>query len=377
MNPLRIFNQVISDFKTRIRKKFAKTLGIKDIGAYKKEIQEMLDDLESVAQPEVIEELVEQYGIQGAAQHYIELNKYYREYYFFIIKEVKKAENTTNEFKNFARRAEAEWESTYKEIIQYLYDKKQRMLYGDTNEDVKTYKANSFADQPLPWLRKEELNEEDIFNSDYIPEGLFGASVGVAGGAAVAVAISSLSAAFHIHPKVFTGISTAVGALIGHFIQKHYFIDFTNYVKLKRYITHYPESFEVICDLMAKNAVKFQQKDPVKYKKILMNLKRLQQNPPEIYKNYLDDEIEAEESNLDSGLFDVKDREGNLIKSGTSQIVNNNYYNRDSRISRRDRFSSRRALSRRRDYDMDDLTNNKSISHDQLAIQTKDLLGDL
>lgn len=369
MNPLRIFSQVISDFKTRVRKKFAKTLGIKTIGEYKREIQDMLDDLESIADYNVIDELVEQYGIQGTAQKLIELNKYYKEYYFFIIKEVKKAENTSNEFKNFAKAAEAKWENTYKDIIQYLYDKKYRMLYGDTNEDVKTYKANSFADQELPWLRKEQI-DEDIFNSDYIPEGLFGASAGALSGAALAVAISSLSAAFHLHPKVFTGISTAVGAAVGHFIQKHYFIDFTNYIKLKRYVTHYPESFEIICDLMAKNAVKFQQKDPVKYKKILMNLKRLQQNPPEVYKNYLDDEIEAEDSRFDDGLFDVKDKQGNLIKSGTSQIVNNGSYSRD-------RFSSRRALSRRRDYDMNDLTNNRSISDNELAIKTQDLLGDL
>ena len=111
------------------------------------------------------------------------------------------------------------------------------MMYGGTNENIKTYSANSFADEPLPWLRKEELNEH-VFNSDYIPEGLFGAATGGITGAALAVAISSLSAAFHLHPKMFTGLSVGVGAAIGHFIQKHYFIDFTNYVKLKRYITH-------------------------------------------------------------------------------------------------------------------------------------------
>lgn len=371
MNPLRIFKQVLSDFKLRVKNRFSKTLGIKTIGEYKREIQTMLDDLEVVSHPEVIEDMVEQYGIQGAAQHYMELNKYYKDYYLFIIKEVKKAENTSNEFKNFARSAEVQWTNTYKEIVKYLYDKKYRMLYGDTNEDVKTYSANSFADEPLPWLRKEDINE-DVFNSDYIPEGLFGASAGALGGAAIAVAISSLSAAFHIHPRLFTGISTTVGALIGHFIQKHYFIDFTNYIKLKRYVTHYPESFEIICDLMAKNAVKFQQKDPVKYKKILMNLKKLQQNPPEIYKNYLDDEIEAEDSRFDSGLFDVKDKEGSIIKSGTSDLVSNSSWG-----GGRDRYSSRRALSRRRDYSMDDLTNNKSISNDELAIRTQDLLGDL
>ena len=371
MNPLRIFKQVISDFKSKVRNRFSKTIGIKALGEYRKEIQEMLDDLEAVSDPEVIEYMVEQYGIQGAAKHYIELNKYYKEYYFHIIKEVKKAENASNEFKNFARSAEVQWVNTYKEIIQYLYDKKYRMMYGDTNEDVKTYSANSFAEEPLPWLRKEDLNEEDVFNSDYIPEGLFGVSTGALSGAALAVAISSLSAAFHLHPKLFTGISTAVGAIVGHFIQKHYFIDFTNYVKLKRYVTHYPESFEIICDLMAKNAVKFQQKDPIKYKKILMNLKRLQQNPPEVYRNYLDDEIEAEDARYDDGLFDVKDQEGNIIKSGTSEIVSvGSYSSRD----RRDRFSSRRALARRRDYDANDLTNNKSISNDELAIQTQDLL---
>lgn len=377
MNPLRIFKQVVSDFKNRIRNKFSKTLGIKTIGEYKLEIQEMLDDLNSVSKPEVIDYMVEQHGIQGAAKHYMELNKYYKEYYYFIIKEVKKADNTTIEFKNFAKRAEQEWINTYKDIIQYLYDKKYRMMYGDTNEDVKTYSANSFADKPLPWLRKENL-DEDVFNSDYIPEGLFGATSGALGGAALAVAISSLSAAFHIHPKLFTGLSVGVGAAVGHFIQKHYFIDFTNYVKLKRYITHYPESFEIICDLMAKNAVKFQQKDPVKYKKILMNLKRLQQNPPEIYKDYLDDEIEAEDNAQLSGLFDVKDREGNIIKYGTSPSGDYSpSYNKRNRDIRRDNFSSRRALMRRKDYTMDDLTNNKSMSNDELAIKTQDLLGDI
>ena len=376
MNPLRHFKQFLSDLKSKVRSRFAKTIGIKAIGEYKREIQQMLDDLEVVSDPEVIEQMVEQYGVQGAAQHYMELNKYYKEYYAYIIKEVKKSENTSTEFKNFARMAETKWLNTYKEIIQYLYDKKYRMMYG-TNEDVKTYSANSFADEPLPWLRKEELNEDDVFNSDCIPEGLFGMAAGGISGAAVAVAISSLSAAFHIHPKLFTGISTAVGVLVGHFIQKHYFIDFTNYVKLKRYVTHYPESFEIICDLMAKNAVKFQQKDPVKYKKILMNLKRLQQNPPEVYRNYLDDEIEAEDDALfDNSRFDVKDDEGNLIKSSTNSLVNGSSSG-FGRSSRNDRFSSRRALSRRRDYDMDDLTNNKSISNDELAMQTKDLLGDL
>jgi hypothetical protein len=127
---------------------------------------------------------------------------------------------------------------------------------------------------------------------------------------------------------------------------------------------------------MAKNAVKFQQKDPVKYKKILMNLKRLQQNPPEVYRNYLDDEIEAEDNDLfDNSRFDVRDDEGNLIKSSTNSLVDGS--SRFGRSSRNDRFSSRRALSRRRDYDIDDLTNNKSISNDELAMQTKDLLGDL
>ena len=372
MNPLKKFKQILLDFKSKVRNKLSKTIGIKLISEYKIEIQNMLKDLEVIADPVVIDQLIDQYGIQGAAQHYMEINKYYKEYYFYIIKEVKKADNVNDEFKNFAKAAEIKWTNTYKFIIQYLYDKKYSMMYG-VKEDVKTYSANSFSDQELPWLRKEILDEEDVFNSDYIPEGLFGASAGASAGAILAIVISSLSAAFHIHPRLFTGISTAVGAIIGHFIQKHYFIDFTNYVKLKRYITHYPESFEMICDLMAKNAVKFQQKDPVKYKKILMNLKRLQQNPPEIYKNYLDDEIEAEDDALfDSSRFDVRDDEGNLIKSSTNSLISGSSHS----FSRNDRFSSRRALSRRRDYDMNDLTNNKSISNDELAIQTRDLLGD-
>lgn len=378
MNPLKQFKQVLSDLKFKIRSKFSHTLGIKTIGDYKREIADMLNDLEVVSDYDVIDELIEELGIQGTAEQYIILNKCYKEYYQHIIKDVKKAQNVSNEFRNYARAAETKWEKTYKEIIQYLYDRKQQVMFG-TREDVNIYHANSYSDEPLPWLQKEDINE-NRFNNDFT-EGLFGLTAGATSGAVIAVIISSLSVAFHIHPKIFTGISTAVGALVGHFVQKHFFIDFTNYVKLKRYVTHYPESFEIICDLMSKNAVKFQQKDPVKYKKILMNLKRLQANPPAIYKNYLDDEIEAEEQGLTSDLFDVRDEEGDLIKSGTSEINPSYGYSnsndRISRSSRRERGAARRALSRKRDIEMSDINPGNRYSNDELSFQTKSLLGDL
>ena len=67
-----------------------------------------------------IDELIEELGIQGTAEQYIILNKCYKEYYQHIIKDVKKAQNVSNEFRNYARAAETKWEKTYKEIIQYL-----------------------------------------------------------------------------------------------------------------------------------------------------------------------------------------------------------------------------------------------------------------
>lgn len=179
-----------------------------------------------------------------------------------------------------------------------------------TEEDIKIYHANSFADEPLPWLRKEDINE-----------GLKGAGSGAAFGTILALTVGSLSKTFHIHPRLFTGISTALGAIIGHYLQKRYFIDFTNYVKLKRLVEYEPESYELILEMMQKNAEKFQKKDPKKYKQILANLRRLEKNPPALYKNYLDAEIEREDDFDDSDLFDIRDTNGRLIKRGTSEIT--------------------------------------------------------
>lgn len=183
-----------------------------------------------------------------------------------------------------------------------------------TEEDIKIYHANSYADEPLPWLRKEDINE-----------GLKGASSGAALGTILALTVGSLSKTFHIHPRIFTGISTALGAIIGHYLQKRYFIDFTNYVKLKRLVEYEPESYELILEMMQRNAEKFYKKDPKKYKQILANLKRLEKNPPVKYKNYLDDEIEREDDFDDSHLFDIRDTEGRLIKRGTSEITKKDY----------------------------------------------------
>ena len=179
-----------------------------------------------------------------------------------------------------------------------------------TEEDVKIYHANSFADEPLPWLRKESINE-----------GLKGTALGGTAAAVLALTVGSLSKTFHIHPKLFTGISTLVGAMVGHFLQKHYFIDFTNYVKLKRLVEYDPDSYEIILEMMQKNADKFYNKDPKKYKQIIQNLKRLEKNPPQKYRNYLDAEIEDEDDFDDSDLFDIRDKEGNLIKRGTSEVT--------------------------------------------------------
>ena len=412
MNPLKQFKQVVSDLRNKIRNRFAKTMGIKTIGEYKAEINRMLEDLEIISDYDTIDELISQMGIQGVAQEYININRYYKEYYKHIINEIKKAQNTSNELKNFVRAAEDRWERTYKDIINYLYDKKQEALYG-VREDVHIYHANSFADEPLPWLRKEDISEGDAdsyaeeqypwltkiaqednisdeddialdyqvdrYNNDFY-EGLAGMSIGAAAGAVLAVAAASLSAAFHIHPRLFTGLSTAVGAIIGQYVQKHFFIDFTNYVKLKRYVTHYPESFEIICNLMERNAVKFQQKDPVKYKKILMNLKRLQNNPPENYRNYLDDEIDALDADTDAEIFNIRDREGNTIVDARNDNYSVGYSN--SNRSDRDSYSSRRSRRSRkplrtRDYDMNDFTSGNRYSNDDIAIKTQDLLGDI
>ena len=365
-NLVKQFKDIISDLKIKIRSKFTKTLSIKTIGEYKQEIAEMLKDLEVISDYDTIDELIKNYGIQGTAEQYISLNKFYKDYYQKIITEVKKSQNTSSDFKNYVKVAEIKWERAYKDIIQYLYDKKQASMYGKMREDVHIYHANSFSDEPLPWNTKEEINE-DRYNNDF-SEGLVGLTAGASSGVIIAIIISSLSAAFHLHPKIFTGISTAVAALVGHYIQKHFFIDFTNYVKLKRYITHYPESFEIICDLMSKNAVKFQQKDPVKYKKILMNLKRLQQNPPENYRNYLDDEIDSENQDIIGDTLDIKDNEGNTIKTFGSDVT----YDSSRGISR----NRRRPLGRVRDYEMNDITSRNRYSRDDLDRQARDLLGD-
>ena len=78
-------------------------MGIKTIGEYKAEINRMLEDLEIISDYDTIDELISQMGIQGVAQEYININRYYKEYYKHIINEIKKAQNTSNELKNFVR----------------------------------------------------------------------------------------------------------------------------------------------------------------------------------------------------------------------------------------------------------------------------------
>ena len=51
--------------------------------------------------------------------------------------------------------------------------------------------------------------------------------------------------------------------------KQNFFIDFTNYVKLKRLIEYDPDSYDMILELMEKNANKFRNKDPKKYKLIM------------------------------------------------------------------------------------------------------------
>ena len=75
MNPLKQFKQVLSDLKSKIRSRFAHTIGIKTIGDYKIQLADMLDDLEVVSDRDTIDELIDEYGIQGTAEQYIALNK--------------------------------------------------------------------------------------------------------------------------------------------------------------------------------------------------------------------------------------------------------------------------------------------------------------
>lgn len=353
MNPIKqkLVN-ITNSLKDKLRSRFAKTLGIKSIGEYKYELHKLLDDIQLLSDPETIDELIAEYGIAGTAQQYKSLNNYYRDYYKLIIKEVNSAYNSSSELKSLAKRAEIEWEKCIKSVIAYLYKKKQLAMYGESFEvdhfsGVRTFHANSFADKELPWLRKEDLNEVDHFD-----EGFFGATFGASTGAVLAMVVGSLSVVFHLHPKVFTGIAAGLGAIIGHFIQKHYFIDFTNYVKLKRYIEYEPEAYEMIIEMLQKNATKFQQKDPIKYKKIINNLQRLQKNAPPEYRSFLDDAVEQEAAaDDDPNLFDVYDKQGNLVKRGTSELSSGG---NDFRSSRKVMKSGKR-LGRQKDYDVRDL----------------------
>ena len=112
------------------------------------------------------------------------------------------------------------------------------------------------------------------------------------------------------------GVSTALGAAVGQFVQKHFFIDFTNYTKLKRYVESEPESYEAILSLMAKNAIKFQQKDKNKYDRIIANLKRLRKNPPKMYQDFLSDE--EDDMDMDNA-FDVAYDTEYTIKRGNNK----------------------------------------------------------
>lgn len=346
--------QLFTNVKTNLKKKFAKTLGIKTIYEYKAELESFMDQIELLGDTDVIDSLVASDGIAGTARQYQEINSYFKSYYRELIREIQQAENTSPELKQMARTLGEEWESTLRNVIHYLYKKKQMAMYGESlgpdyfsNSSVKVFHANSFANQELPWLRKEALNE------DHFDEGLVGASVGAAFGAILTLTVSSLSKTFGVSPKAMVGISSALGAVIGHFVQKHYFIDFTNYVKLKRYVTYEPEAYELILEMMQRNAEKFKTRNPQKYKQILINLDRLQKNPPPQYRSYLDDEIEKEyQQDEDPNQWDVKDDDGEVVKRSSSDILtNNNYYSSSSYKSTR-RNKSRDSG---REYTLNDL----------------------
>lgn len=309
MNLLKTFSDIIY----RLKNDSKKLLSIKEIGEYKRQLQKLYDDMEILGDKDFLDRMIYSQGISNTAREYNRLNSYYKDYYKKIIKALKECPNCSNATKDLARRAEADWNRTFKDSITYLYQRKQKALYGDDvfAEDVKTYSSNAYQDDyELPRNKKEEINE------DYFDEGLKGVTFGGLSGAALAILIRSLGLTFKLPPAAMIGVSTALGAAVGQFVQKHFFIDFTNYTKLKRYVESEPESYEAILSLMAKNAIKFQQKDKNKYDRIIANLKRLRKNPPKMYQDFLSDE--EDDMDMDNA-FDVAYDTEYTIKRGNNK----------------------------------------------------------
>ena len=126
--------QFFTNVKTNLKKKFAKTLGIKTIYEYKAELESFMDQIELLGDTDVIDSLVASDGIAGTARQYQEINSYFKSYYRELIREIQQAENTSPELKRMARTLEEEWENTLRSVIHYLYKKKQMAMYGESFE---------------------------------------------------------------------------------------------------------------------------------------------------------------------------------------------------------------------------------------------------
>ena len=142
MNLLKVFNSIIS----RIKQNSNKLLGIKEIGEYKKQINQLYDDMEVLGDSNFIDQIIYSQGIANTAREYNRLNTYYRDYYKKIIKALKESPNTSNSTKELANRAEKDWDRTFKFAINYLYKAKQKALYGVLNEDVIFFSSIDFLD---------------------------------------------------------------------------------------------------------------------------------------------------------------------------------------------------------------------------------------
>lgn len=351
MNLLNFFRNIYSRIRIDSNR-----LGIKEIGEYKKQIEKLYDDMETLGDRDFIDRLVSSMGIANTAKEYNRLNSYYKDYYKKIFKSLADSPSTSNNTKQLAKRAKEDWDKTFKESILYLYKLKQQTLWGEYDEAVKSYSSNAFCDDhELPLHKKEEINE------DYFNEGLKGVTLGGLSGAALAILIRSLGLAFRIPPAALVGVSTALGAAVGQFIQKHFFIDFTNYTKLKRYIESEPQAYEAILELMAKNATKFQQKDRIKYKKILANLKRLRRNPPRGYEDFLDDDEYD-----DDDAFDVAYDTEYTIKRGGGRGYSQSDYRQD--------FQKGYGQGFTQDFDLDDTKGLFKNNPDDINDLMKDIL---
>ena len=299
MNPFqKIFNAITNRIKQDERR-----LSIKQIGEYRSQIKKLYDEMEALTNTDLIDQMIEYQGIRNTAKEYNRLDKYYKDYYKAVFKALLESPNVGNNTKKEAIEAKRDWERAIEFVYEYLHKKQNRMYYGSNEnldgagnepavdvygDKVKEYPSNYYqADHQLGRYKKKQLSEQ-------LDEGLWGVSLGSLSGAALAIIIRSLGLTFNIKPTAMVGVSTALGAIVGQYVQKHFFMDFTNYVKLKRYVEQEPDSYEVILDLMARNANKFQQKDPVKYQKILDNLERLKKNPPSYYGSSNWDEFETD-----------------------------------------------------------------------------------